>query len=107
MADICRNNDVKIVSYSSLASGLLTGKFDLNTKFLANDRRSRLKEYCGDNYINNLKKIAILKSKAADCHQSLTHYSIDQLFLRYKEISSVIVGIKSLNQLDEALGIFR
>lgn len=38
----CLENKIKIVSYSSLAQGILTDKFDISKKFLSGDPRNKL-----------------------------------------------------------------
>jgi len=46
----CIENQISILAYSSLAQGLLTGKFDANHKFAAEDNRAKNKLFQGENY---------------------------------------------------------
>ena len=46
----CVENNITILAYSSMAQGLLTGKFGLNHKFARGDHRSKNKLFKRDNY---------------------------------------------------------
>ena len=46
----CVENNITIMAYSSMAQGLLTGKFEINHKFAQGDHRSRNKLFKGENY---------------------------------------------------------
>ena len=46
----CVENDITILAYSSMAQGLLTGKFGINHKFAKGDHRSKNKLFKGENY---------------------------------------------------------
>ena len=46
----CVENDITIVAYSSMAQGLLTGKFGIDHKFAKGDHRSKNKLFKGENY---------------------------------------------------------
>jgi aryl-alcohol dehydrogenase-like predicted oxidoreductase len=99
---VCRKNGVGIVGYNVLASGLLTGKFDINTTFPDTDRRSRLPQFVGDGLRKSLSKLNLLRENAYSVGQSLTHYSIKGA-LEEPEVNATIIGIKNVNQLKENL----
>ena len=46
----CVENNITILAYSSMAQGLLTGKFGINHKFAKGDHRSKNKLFKGENY---------------------------------------------------------
>ncbi|MBD2181981.1 aldo/keto reductase [Planktothrix sp. FACHB-1355] len=46
----CIENNISIIAYSSLAQGLLTGKFGLGHKFQEGDNRIKNKLFMGENY---------------------------------------------------------
>ena len=46
----CVENNITIMAYSSMAQGLLTGKFGSNHKFAKGDHRSQNKLFKGENY---------------------------------------------------------
>lgn len=60
----CIENNISILSYSSLAQGLLTGKFGPDHKFEEGDNRAKNKLFNGENYeraqsaLNKLRPIA-------------------------------------------------
>lgn len=101
----CKKHKIKIIGYNVLNMGLLTGKFDYNSKFGNNDRRSRLPEFNGDKFKENLRKIEEISKEALSHNKSLTHYSIDQV-VRRNYVKSVILGIKNKKQILENLDYF-
>jgi len=100
ISEICAINKIKVIGYNILLSGLLTGKFNKNSIFLKNDRRSRLPLFKGIDFINALESVEKLKLKAAENNSSLTNYAINWV-LTQKNISSVVVGIKNSEQIIE------
>lgn len=46
----CVQNNISILAYSSLAQGLLTGKFERGHKFASEDNRAKNKLFQGENY---------------------------------------------------------
>jgi len=98
----CNKSNTRIVGYNVLNMGLLSGKFTTNTKFDSNDRRSRLEDFSGTKFEENLSRIKELKVMASARNQSLIQYSINSV-LDKSYISSVIVGIKNEKQLLENL----
>ncbi|QYA26754.1 aldo/keto reductase [Gramella sp. MT6] len=55
--DICIENDLGVISYFSLASGFLTGKYSSNEDIKGTDREKFLKNYFDDNGENILKAL--------------------------------------------------
>lgn len=100
ISNLCTKNKIKVIAYNVLSNGLLTGKFNRNTKFQENDRRYRLQQFKGIDYINNLEKIENLKLKAAKLNISLLNYVINYV-LTQKNVHSVVIGIKNSKQLLE------
>ena len=100
ISEICAINKIKVIGYNILLNGLLTGKFNKNSIFLKNDRRSRLPLFKGIDFINALESVEKLKLKAAENNSSLTNYAINWV-LAQKNISSVVVGIKNSEQIIE------
>ena len=98
ISKVCAQNKIKIIAYNVLANGLLTGKFDKNSNFSANDRRSRLPLFKGDEYYKTIDRVENLKIEAGGGNQNLLQYSINWA-LRQENIASVILGIKSSKQM--------
>jgi aryl-alcohol dehydrogenase-like predicted oxidoreductase len=61
----CLTQGVGFLPYSSLAHGLLTGKFDENTAFPAGDMRRDLRVFQPEHYQTNLRVVAKLRNEAA------------------------------------------
>lgn len=95
--NLSKTKGLSIFSYGPLAQGLLSGKYDENSKFENNDRRHRLKEFSKDNFKkskNILKAISLLaQKKNKSLAQIAIRWCIDSGY-----INSAIVGIKSLAQ---------
>lgn len=96
------------VTWGSLGQGILTGKYDKDTKFGADDRRSRdiYVNFHGDRLLKNLEIVEVLKEIAEEVGKPVSAVAI-RWILDYLEESAVIVGIKNEKQLHgnmEALG---
>tara|TARA_B000000437_G_C11649093_1_gene306838 strand:- start:11 stop:862 length:852 start_codon:yes stop_codon:yes gene_type:complete len=98
--DICSTNKIKVIAYNVLLSGLLTGKFNRDSSFQANDRRSRLPLFSGNNFIDALDRVEKLKVKASTDNISLTSYSINWTLMQ-ENVSSVVLGIKNPKQVSD------
>jgi aryl-alcohol dehydrogenase-like predicted oxidoreductase len=61
----CREQGIGFLPYSSLAHGLLTGKFDESTAFPAGDMRRDLRVFQPEHYARNLGVVAKLRDLAA------------------------------------------
>lgn len=97
---LCTKKDIKIVAYNVLYSGLLSGKYNEDSKFLKNDRRSRLKSFSKKNLKENFKIINKLKEKSEKTNQSLLKLSLDWPF-KNENVLSLITGIKNSKQIIE------
>jgi aryl-alcohol dehydrogenase-like predicted oxidoreductase len=115
----CRKNENDIFSISdklvltpltwgSLGQGILTGKYDVSTKFGPNDRRSReiYVNFHGQKLIHNLRIVDTLKKISNEIDKPVSAIAI-RWILDYIPNSVVIAGIKNIYQLEsnaEALG---
>jgi aryl-alcohol dehydrogenase-like predicted oxidoreductase len=98
---LSRGLDITPMTWGSLGQGILSGKYNKDTVFEKNDRRSR-KEYInfhGDKFIKNLEVVEQMKSVAFKYGKSLASVAI-RWILDYIPDSIVIAGIKDLNQLE-------
>lgn len=107
----CRKNENDILSLSqklemtpmtwgSLGQGILTGKYDKNSVFGSNDRRSReiYINFHGEKLLHNLKIVEVLKEISLEVNKSVSAVAI-RFILDYIPESVVIAGIKNPNQL--------
>jgi myo-inositol catabolism protein IolS len=100
MAALVKEKDIKVVAYNVLANGLLTGKFNINSKFAAGDRRARLPLFQGEMYRKALHRVAEISTLAASENLTCAQFAINTV-LRRGDIASVILGIKNREQIEE------
>lgn len=88
------------ITWGSLGQGILSGKYDKNSIFGADDRRSReiYVNFHGDKLLKNLEIVEVLKHIAQESEKSVPAVAI-RWILDYLTDSAVIVGIKNQQQL--------
>ncbi len=98
----CLIHDIGIIAYSPLASGVLTGKYDRNTKF--KDWRSKgiIGQFTGEAFVKNIGKVERLKtiaeSEKKTCGEMAVNWVIHQ-----PGVASALVGVKNDRQVEENL----
>lgn len=99
---VCLKNDIGIIAYSPLASGVLTGKYDKNTKF--KDWRSKgiIGTFTGDGFVRNLEKVDKLKIIADEEGKTCGQTAINWV-LRQEGLTTALVGVKNSSQVKENL----
>lgn len=95
-------------TWGSLGQGILTGKYDKNCVFEANDRRSReiYVNFHGEKLLKNLQIVEVMKEISAEIGKSVSSIAI-RWILDYLKGSVVLVGAKRPSQIQsnaEALG---
>lgn len=88
------------LTWGSLGQGILTGKYDINTKFDSNDRRSReiYVNFHGEKLKKNLEIVEELKKIAASHGKTVPATAIRFILDNIKD-SVVIAGVKSEKQM--------
>jgi myo-inositol catabolism protein IolS len=92
----CVENNISIIAYSSLAQGLLTGKFGSDHKFEEGDNRKNNKLFKGENYERAQQALERLRP-IAERHQS----SLAQLALAWliaQPQANAIAGARNAEQ---------
>jgi len=97
----CKENNIGILAYSPMQSGLLTGKFDI-TKLADNDWRNNSAEFKSPNLEINLDFVDKLKDLAEEINCSVAQLAIAWV-LKREEISAAIVGSRSSKQVEETI----
>lgn len=93
----CVENNISILSYSSLAQGFLTGKFDADHKFAEGDHRSKNRLYCNpENYARVQTAVEKLRPIAAAKNCSLAQLALAWLIQQPQ--TSAIVGARNAEQ---------
>ncbi|MBO5357293.1 MAG: aldo/keto reductase [Clostridia bacterium] len=100
MFDFRDNYNMTPFTWGSLGQGILSGKYDKNCKFEANDRRSRdiYVNFHGEKLLKNLEIVEVLKEIANETGKSVSSIAI-RWILDYLKDSVVIVGAKSPKQV--------
>jgi aryl-alcohol dehydrogenase-like predicted oxidoreductase len=96
----CRQNNISVLPYSSLAHGLLTGKFHENWEFGDTDFRPKIPVFAGANFKKNLAIVERLKAIASDKGITMAELAIAWVLAR-PGITSALVAAKSPKQVDE------
>ncbi|NEN98739.1 MAG: aldo/keto reductase [Moorea sp. SIO3I7] len=100
----CVEHNISIIGYSSLAQGLLTGKFDPEHKFEEGDHRSKNKLFNGDNYQRAQQALAQLRP-IAERHQC-TLAQLSLAWLMSQPQSNAIAGFRNSAQaIDNAQAV--
>jgi len=100
IVELCENNRINILSYGSLAQGLLSGKYDNYFEFGEDDCRLRLSHFHGDQFKKHLPLLNQIKDIATKYQVSSSQVAL-RWTLEEPRISSVITGIKNISQLED------
>lgn len=99
----CQELGISTLVYGSLAQGLLTGKYGLDTEFGPDDRRSRLDQFKEKKLEQNLELVTRLR-QVGKCHGKTPAQTAIRWVLDNPMVDCVVVGIKTPDQLEEDLG---
>ena len=99
----CEANGIGILPHSPLAKGLLTGKYTPDHQFPADDERSGMSRFQGEEFRQNLTKAAKLQAIAQERNLTLIQLAIGWQ-LRFSGITCVLVGAKTPEQVTEHVG---
>jgi aryl-alcohol dehydrogenase-like predicted oxidoreductase len=99
---LCIENGIGIIAYSPLSSGVLTGKYDKNTKF--KDWRSKgvIGTFAGEGFVENISKVDQLKGVAQEEGKTCGQTAINWV-LRQPGVATALVGVKNSAQVEENL----
>jgi len=96
----CVAHDIAVVTYSSIAQGILTGKFPRAPQFREGDQRGGTVFFAPEVWPHVYAGVEQLKALSAECGRSLTHLAI-RWVLAQPGIASVLVGAREDVQLQE------
>ena len=99
----CETHGIGILPYSPLAKGLLTGKYTPDHQFSADDERSGMARFQGQEFRQNLATAAKLQAIAQERNLTLIQLAIGWQ-LRLAGITCVLVGAKTPEQVAEHVG---
>jgi len=96
----CEDNEIGVLAYSPIGSGLLTGKFEEGWKFEEGDHRAKHPDFQGEAFKRNLRIVETLKEYAAARDCTITQLAIAWV-LAHPEVTCAICGARRDMQVDE------
>lgn len=96
----CVEHDIAVVTYSSIAQGILTGKFPQEPEFREGDQRGKTIFFDEGVWPHVYEGVEQLKALSAECGRSLTHLAI-RWVLEQPGLASELVGAREDVQLRE------
>lgn len=99
----CREQSIAVVTYSSIAHGILTGKFGAVPDLAPGDQRHTILPFRADIWPHVYDGVEKLKSVAAELDRPLMHLAIRWILTR-SGVTSVVVGARNRAQCEANLG---
>jgi aryl-alcohol dehydrogenase-like predicted oxidoreductase len=99
LADLCRREQLGVISYFGLASGFLTGKYRSEKDLEGSARAYRVKTMLNE---RGLRILAALDAVAADYRAKPSQVAL--AWLRARGVAAPIASATSIAQLDELIG---
>jgi aryl-alcohol dehydrogenase-like predicted oxidoreductase len=109
----CRQNNIGVMAYGSLAYGMLTGTFSEEMTFDKGDWRSKRGQLANlnlfqhlfgpEHYLKNLRSVAELKTMAQRYGKSLPQFAL-RWTLSNPVVSSALVGCRNPHEVDDNAG---
>jgi aryl-alcohol dehydrogenase-like predicted oxidoreductase len=98
----CRQNNIAVLVYSPIGRGLLTGKYDRNTKFEPDDHRSRGKDeyFKGNTFLENLEIVERIKLVAGKLNRTPAQVAL-RWVLENPYVTTILFGAKDTTQVEE------
>ncbi len=96
----CIESEIGVICYSPLASGVLTGKYDENTRFKDWRGQGIIGNFTGEVYISHIKKVKQVEKIARRNGKTLAQLAINWL-LHQQGVSTAIVGVKTPSHVEQ------
>ncbi len=100
---LCREHGLGVLAHSSLAKGLLSGRYGAGDRFDDADERSRLPAFMGRAFERAICVVEGLRSMAEARGATVAQLAIAWV-LRDPVVSCALVGPKRPDQVEEAIG---
>ena len=94
---VAKEFKLKTYSYSPLAHGILSGKYNQNSYFSNKDRRHRLPLFAKNNWENNYKVLETLLIISKEYGKSISQIAIKWI-IQKGLVDEVILGVKNMEQ---------
>lgn len=95
----CRRHEIAVVTYSSIAQGVLTGKFPRHPQFQAGDQRANTVHFEATVWPHIYVAVEELKRLAMEIDRPLTHLAI-RWVLQQPDINTAVVGANNSVQVE-------
>jgi len=99
----CREHSIGIMTYSSLAQGLLTGLLTAETVFSSGDQRPTTVLFQGEHYARCLQAVAQLRAIASQYGKTVAQVALNWLVAR-QGVSTALVGARTVGEIEENTG---
>jgi aryl-alcohol dehydrogenase-like predicted oxidoreductase len=109
----CRENNIGVMAYGSLAYGMLTGTFNEEMTFDKNDWRAKRGQLLNlnlfqhlfgpDHYLKNLRAVEELKAMAKRYGKTLPQFAL-RWTTSNPVVSTALVGCRNPNEVDDNVG---
>ena len=96
----CKENQVGIIAYSPLASGLLTGKYGKDAKFSDWRGKGIIGCFSGAQFAKNMEKVKHLKNIAESIGKTCTQMAINWI-VSQPQLTTALLGVKNEKQMEE------
>ncbi|MBA7537546.1 Aldo-keto reductase YhdN [subsurface metagenome] len=96
----CWENGIGVLTYSSIAQGLLSGKYNENTRFTPDDYRSKYKYFQGEAFLRNLTVLEKVKKVARKVNRSPVQIAL-RWVLQNPSVATALVGVKNPAQVEQ------
>ena len=96
----CRQHNIAVVTYSSIAQGVLTGKFGRDPQLPSGDNRGRVVHFDADVWPHIYAGVEALKPLAQEVDRPLAHLAI-RWVLHQQDIHTAVVGARTPEQVTQ------
>ncbi len=103
LAELAALRAITLVTWGSLAEGMLTGKFTSTSTFERGDRRNRYKNFRGKSFTENLAMVRRVRDVATRLEKTSAQVALRWL-LDSPSVGSVLFGAKTPRQVEDNLG---
>jgi aryl-alcohol dehydrogenase-like predicted oxidoreductase len=103
LASLCQKYGILLVTWGALADGLLTGKFDRWSSFGADDHRSRLPVFAGEQFLETLQQVSGLQTVAQRRGVTLSQLALRWIMDTFPW-ACPLFGAKTVAQVEENIG---
>ena len=96
----CLEHDIGIICYSSLASGVLTGKYDENTRFTDWRSKDIIGHFTDDVYVSHVNQVKEITTIAKKLGKTTAQLAINWL-IHQRGVTTALVGVKNSKQIEQ------